>query len=384
MIFLRKSNNGEYLQQLQKRYIKTSAKDRKTILNEFIKTTGYDRQHAGKLLRGNYHYHVGLIKRPRKVVYTSSDAAVLEKVCDLLGWINSKRIQPQIGVAIDSLVMEGELICSNEQKQKLVKISPATIDRLLVKHNKRPKIKGHSYTKPGTLLKTQIPVRTFADWNEEGLGFFEIDLCGHDGGLAKGDFAWTLNFAEVKYQWTEQIAVFNKAQIHVFAGIKTIRGRLPFPLLGYDSDSGSEFINHQLYRYSIQEKITFTRGRPGKKNDNPYVEEKNDSVVRKWVGYGRFDTQAQVNTLNELYDVLRLYTNFFLPVMKLKERERVGSKVIKRYDRPKTPYQRILEAEDVTKEVKDRLRNQYKTLKVVKLKRQIDEILKRLKPTKIR
>lgn len=381
---MRKSNSSEYLQQLQKRYIKTSAKDRKIILNEFVQTTGYDRQHAGKLLRKNYCYHDGPIKRSGKVVYTSFDAAVLEKVCDLLGWINSKRVQSQIGIAVDSLVAEKELVCSQQQRQKLVKISPASIDRLLTKHNKRPRIKGHSYTKPGTLLKTQIPVRTFADWNEEGLGFFEIDLCGHDGGIAKGDFAWTLNFTEVKYQWTEQIAVFNKAQVYVFAGIKTIRGRLPFPLLGYDSDSGSEFINHQLYRYSIQEKITFTRGRPGKKNDNPFVEEKNDSVVRKWVGYGRFDTQAQVDSLNELYDVLRLYTNFFLPVQKLVRKERIGSKVKKFHDKAKTPYQRILEAEDVEKTIKDKLRKQYQTLNLVQLKRQIDEILKRLKPTKIR
>ncbi len=217
------------------------------------------------------------------------------------------------------------------------------------KYKKRPIGKGRSYTKPGTLLKTQIPIRTFADWTEDRVGFCEIDLCGHDGGLAKGDFAWTLNFAEVKVQWTEQVAVFNKAQKHVFAGIKTIRGRLPFPLLGYDSDSGSEFINHQLYRYSIQEKITFTRGRSGKKNDNAYVEEKNDSVVRRWVGYGRYNTQEQVDILNELYGVLRLYTNFFLPVMKLKEKERIGSKIIKRYDKPTTPYQRILQAKDVSK-----------------------------------
>lgn len=188
----------------------------------------------------------------------------------------------------------------------------------------------------------------------------------------------------MKVQWTEQVAVFNKAQIHVFKGIKTIRGRLPFPLLGYDSDSGSEFINHQLYRYSIQEKITFTRGRSGKKNDNAFVEEKNDSIVRRWVGYGRYDTQEQVVVLNELYEVLRLYTNFFLPVMKLKEKVRVTSKVIKRYDNPTTPYRRILRAKDVSKEVKDRLRKQYKTLSLVRLKKQIDEIINRLKPTKVR
>jgi len=381
---LRKSNTVGYLQQLQKRYHGSSWKERQMILNEFVKTTGYDRQHAGKLLRGKYRYVTKPIKRPRKRRYDLLDAIILTKVCDLLDWINSKRVKPEIGVAIDSLVLAGELICSLEQRKKLSKISPATIDRLLKKYKKRPFGKGRSYTKPGTLLKTQIPIRTFADWKENKVGFFEIDLCGHDGGIAKGDFAWTLNFVDVKVQWTEQVAVFNKAQKHVFAGIKTIRGRLPFPLLGYDSDSGSEFINNQLYRYSIQEKITFTRGRAGKKNDNAFVEEKNDSVVRRWVGYGRYDTQEQVDILNELYEALRLYANFFLPVMKLKEKVRIGSRVIRRYDNPTTPYQRILQAREVSKEVKNRLRNQYKTLNLVKLKRQIDEILKRLKPTKVR
>lgn len=381
---MRKSNTVGYLLQLQKRYHGSSWKERQMILNEFVKTTGYDRQHAGKLLRGKYRYVTKPIKRSRRRRYDLLDAIVLAKVCELLDWINSKRIQPQIGVAIDSLVKEGLLTDLPTLRKKLIKISPATIDRLLKKYKKRPVGKGRSYTKPGTLLKTQIPVRTFADWKENKVGFFEIDLCGHDGGIAKGDFAWTLNFADVKVQWTEQVAVFNKAQIHVFAGIKTIRGRLPFPLLGIDSDSGSEFINHQLYRYSIAEKITFTRGRSGKKNDNAFVEEKNDSVVRRWVGYGRYDTWEQVDILNELYGVLRLYTNFFLPVMKLKEKVRVGSKVIKRYDKPTTPYQRVLRAKDVSREMKDRLRTQYKTLNLVKLKKQIDEILKRLKPTKVR
>lgn len=373
-----------YLVQLQKRYATATKSERKIILFEFSKTSHHEKQYAGKLLRGNYQYTTKPIKRPRGTIYTIVDAIILAKVCDLLDWINAKRVQPQIGVAIDSLVEAGKLVCSKEQRKKLVRISPATIDRLLTKHHQRPQLKGRSYTKPGTLLKTQIPIRTFADWNENVVGFCEIDLCGHDGGVARGDFSWTLNFVEVKVQWTEQVAVFNKAQIHVFAGIKTIRKRLPFPLLGYDSDSGSEFINDQLYRYSLQEKITFTRGRAGKKNDNPYVEQKNDSIVRRWVGYGRYDTEEQVDILNELYETLRLYTNFFLPVMKLKEKVRVGSKVKKIHDKATTPYQRILQAKDVSKQVKDRLRKQYTTLNLVQLKNQIDEILKRLKPTKVR
>lgn len=201
-------------------------------------------------------------------------------------------MKPSLRLAVDQLIKADRITLSKEDRKRIIGVSPATIDRLFKKHKKRPKLKGRSYTKPGTLLKSQIPIRTFSEWNENKVGFEEVDLVAHDGGLSKGDFAHTLNWTDVKSCWGEQMAVINKAQVHVFAGIERIRGRLPFPLLGIDSDSGSEFINAHLYRYCVQEKITFTRGRPGKKNDNPYVEEKNDSIVRNWVGYGRFDTQA--------------------------------------------------------------------------------------------
>lgn len=373
-----------YIKQLSLRYKKAGRNEKRNVLDEFIKTTGYHRKSAIRILSGTYVYRTTPIKRPRKRRYDVVDAIVLEKVCTLFDWINSKRVQPQIAVAIDSLVLAGELVCSSAQREKLIGISPATIDRLLKTYKKRPSGKGRSYTKPGTLLKHQIPVRTFSEWTENKVGFCEIDLVGHEGGLAKGDFGFTLNFVEIKGCWTEQVAVRNKAHVHVFAGIQRVRARLPFALLGIDSDSGSEFINYHLQRYCTKEEITFTRGRAGKKNDNPYVEQKNDSIVRRWVGYGRYDTEEQIGILNELYEVLRLYLNFFIPVMKLKEKERIGSKVIKRYDKPKTPYQRIIEAEDVDEKVKERLKKQYKTLNLVQLKKQIDDILKRLKLTPIR
>lgn len=373
----------DYLSELRKRYKRVRKPERIIILDEFTKTAGYERQHAGKLLRGRYKYTARKIYRPHKV-YTKEDADILVSVWELLGWIASKRMKPQLKLAVDELIKAGRITLSQEDRKRFVGMSPATMDRLMKKYKKRPKLKGRSYTKPGTLLKSQIPIRTWDEWDENKVGFFEIDLAGHDGGIAKGDFAWTLNWTDVKVQWTEQAAVFNKAQVHVFAGIERIRARLPYPLLGLDSDSGSEFINAHLYRYCLTEHITFTRGRAGKKNDNPYVEEKNDSIVRNWVGYGRFDTQAQIDILNELYDSLRLYTNFFLPVMKLKKKIRIGSKIKKVHDKATTPYRRILRARDVSRKVKDKLKNQYKTLSLVDLKDQIDAVLKRLKPTPLR
>jgi len=373
----------KYLSQLKKRYKRANKPQRIIILDEFTKTLGYDRKHAGKLLRNRYQYATKVIHRAHRT-YTKEDADTLGEVWKLLGWIASKRMKPQLKLAVDELIKAGRITLSPEDRKRFIGMSPATMDRLMKRYKKRPKLKGRSYTKPGTLLKSQIPIRIFSEWSENRVGFFEIDLVGHDGSLVRGDFAWTLDWVEVKTQWTEQVAVFNKAQVHVFAGIERIRKRLPFPLLGLDSDSGAEFINAHLYRYCIEEHITFTRGRPGKKNDNPYVEEKNDSIVRNWVGYGRYDTQAQVDTLNELYEQLRLYTNFFLPVMKLKKKIRMGSKIKKVHDKAATPYRRILRARDVSKEIKDKLRVEYKTLSLVDLKDQIDAVLKRLKPTPLK
>ena len=281
MITIKTKPGKEYLRELKKRYQKSSKKEKIIILDEFTQTTGYHRKHAIDLLRGTYKPHKGALHRPHKV-YSKDDADILEKAYELLGFICSKRMKPSLTLAVDELIKAGKISVTREGRKRIIAVSPATIDRLFTKHKKRPKLKGRSYTKPGTLLKTQIPIRTFSEWNENKVGFEEIDLVGHDGGLAKGDFAWTLNFVDVKSCWTEQVAVFNKAQVHVFAGIKRVRTRLPFPLLGLDSDSGAEFINDQLYRYCIAEEITFTRGRPGKKNDNPYVEQKNDSIVRNW------------------------------------------------------------------------------------------------------
>jgi hypothetical protein len=239
-------------------------------------------------------------------------------------------------------------------------------------------LRGRSGTKPGTLLKKQIPIRTFAEWDEQRPGFAEIDLVGHDGGVAAGDYCQTLDLTDIATTWTETQAVRNKAQTWVFAALKEIRQNLPFSLLGIDSDNGSEFINKYLVEYCQKQKLSFTRSRPYRKNDNCFVEQKNYSVVRRAVGYQRYDTEAQLNLLNELYATLRLYTNFFQPTMKLKAKERVGSKVIKRYDRAQTPYQRVLAAVQVSEAEKQSLRAKYKTLNPAALKRKLMRLQERL------
>ena len=197
--------------------------------------------------------------------------------------------------------------------------------------------KGRSGTKPGSMLKRQIPIRTFAEWDDARPGFCEVDLVAHDGGSGTGEFCQTLDLTCVATGWTEPRALRNKAQRWVHEAIDEITRVLPFPLVGLDSDNGAEFINMHLYRYWTERGITFTRSRPYRKNDNCYVEQKNWPVVRQQVGYARYDTPEELEGLRELYRVLRLYVNFFQPQMKLVSKTRHGAKVTKRFDLARPP-----------------------------------------------
>ena len=257
------------------------------------------------------------------------------------------------------------------------------MDRIRASRRERGQ-RRNGFTKPGTLLKHQIPIRTFAEWDEAVPGFVEMDLVDHSGGSISGDFAHTLNVTDVRTGWTEMRAVPNKAQIHVFAALTVIRGRLPIPLKGIDSDNGAEFINNQLLRYCEQEQITFTRGRVGRKNDNPFVEQKNWSVVRRMVGYDRYATKRQVELLNHLYHANSLYHNFFLPVVKLQAKKRTGGRVQRVFDLPTTPFARLLASPHVSEADKRKLKTRYAKLNIVQLKSEIDELSDKLLTTCVR
>jgi hypothetical protein len=365
----------KYLSLLRTRYRKASKKEKSAILDEFVKTTGYHRKHATALLNGKRTHVQHSVRRPRRAVYGSEQARALLVLSDLFDGICSKRLRAAMDIELDRLYKTGFLQISPGCYQKLTQVSATTIDRLL--KGRRPQVrKSRGFTKPGTLLKHRIPIRTWADWTEDQPGFCEMDLVDHSGGiLVRGaDHAWTLCFTDVKTAWTECVAVPNKAQIHVFAAICRARERLPFPLLGVDSDNGSEFINDQLYRYCLQEEITFTRGRAGNKNDGAHAEQKNWSVVRRAVGYYRYDVPEQLDLLNRLYAVMHFYINFFLPVMKLISKSRVGSKVKKVYDEPRTPYARALESPHISEEQKALLRQTYEVLDLVYLRQQINTL----------
>lgn len=360
------------------------------LLDQFVEATGYNRCYARRLLR-NHGRQVRVsarvvvegdvrlrTKRKGKPVYGKEVAQALKKIWEWHDYIGSKRLAAALPEAVPRLVAFKELRVKKSVQRLLMQISPATIDRLLKPYREKHTLKGRATTKPGTLLKHQIPIRTFSDWDDARPGFLEMDLVGHDGGRAEGDYCFTLDLTDVETGWTELAAVPNKAQTWVFEALKALRKRLPFALLGLDSDNGSEFINHQLVRYCDSQHITFTRSRPYRKNDTCYVEQKNWSVVRRFVGYGRHDTPETCALLNELYRLLRDYINFFLPSMKLKKKIRDGAKVKKRYDTPQTPYQRVLASPHVPKAVKERLTRYYQTLNLAALHRQIRRVQKRL------
>ena len=362
----------KYLNLLRSRYRQASKKEKTAILDEYVKTTGQNRKYAIGVLKGKRRTGKHPIRRPRRAIYGDEEIQALLILSDLFDGICSKRLRAAIDIELPGLYESSALQVGPGCYHKLMRISPATMDRLL--SGRRPQLrKSRGFTKPGTLLKHQIPIRTWADWSEDRPGFCEMDLVDHSGGrnIPGADHAWTLSFTDIKTCWTECVGVRNKAQVHVFAAIKLARRRLPFPLLGVDSDNGSEFINDQLDRYCLQEQITFTRGRVGRRNDSAYVEQKNWSVVRRAVGYLRYDTPSQLVLLNRLYSVMHFYVNFFIPSAKLQSKMRIGSKVKKTYDKPQTPYDRTLLSPDVSDQDKELLRETYELLDLVELHQQI-------------
>ncbi len=297
--------------------------------------------------------------------------AALEQVWRAANCICGKRLVPGLPLFVEALERHGELQLDPQTRTLLLTLSPATADRLLKRARAGTKPHGLTTTKPGTLLKQAIPVRTFAQWDDAQPGFMEVDLVAHCGEATQGEYLNSLDMIDVKTRWVELYGLLNRSQATVSAAIVTCRHRLPYALLGLDSDNGAEFINHDLKRYCEQEHITFTRCQPYKKNDQAYVEQKNWTAVRQNVGYDRYEGPAACAALNALYEPLRLYLNFFQPVMVLVEKIRDGAKVTKRYDAAQTPYQRVLAAPDVPEEAKERLRQLYLTLNPAALLRQI-------------
>ncbi len=363
------------LRETLQRYRRSDRRAKTKILDEFVEATQFNRKYALQLLKGT------LMKRPpqlggrprgRPARYGPSVVVVLKRLWAMFGFMCGKRLACAIRVNLAVLEKFQELRgLSRATRERLLHISPATIDRLLAGEHKKLRLKGRSHTRAGSLRKSLIPLRTFGSEDQKAPGFVEVDLVAHDGGAASGQFLQTLTLTDVATGWTVVRAVRNKAQKWVFPALQFLVSLLPFPVKGLNADNGGEFINHNLYTWCQLHKVAFTRSRPYRKNDNPYVEQKNNAVVRTAVGYLRYDTQEQLRLLNQLYAQLQLLVNFFYPSMKLIEKVRVGARVYKRYDTPRTPYQRVLDSAHVPRAQKNKLHAQFQQLNPAAITRSV-------------
>ena len=359
------------------KYRKASKKTKMEILNYVCSATGLSRDRAARVLRGEKKPKAKPSSRRkpgRPRVYDFDVCQALKTIWATMFFACGKRLAEGMEDMLDALIRFGEIRCSDDIISKLRRMSASSIDRLLKKDKASLRLKGISTTKPGTLLKRDIPIRLGQQWDDAVPGYVEVDLVAHCGSSTAGEYINTLNVTDICTGWTEPVAVLNKAQRHVFAGLMAVQGRQPFPYLGIDSDNGSEFINHELKRYCDQEGICFTRSRPYTKNDGCHVEQKNWSLVRRHIGYGRYEGQAALALLNEYYELLRWYVNFFLPSSKLIEKQRTAAKVSKRYEKPQTPYKRVLADKHIPERVKDDLTQTFLTLNPAQLMRDMQRV----------
>jgi len=372
----------EYLAAMRRRYLRTKSRSEKAlILDEICATCGFHRKHAIRLMgrrkRGP--------KRPpeqrgRPSTYRGEELLKpLKKIWLAANLPCSKRLKAIIPLWLpgyESLVG----VLKPEVRKLLLSISASTIDRLMQHTRLEHTHRGRSVTKPGSLLRNKIPINT-GQWQEHRPGFIEADTVAHCGTSMAGEFALTLDCVDIATGWSEQRALWGKSDTAVVEQMRAIERALPFELLGFDSDNGSEFLNHRLFRHFVDRRqpVQFTRSRAYRKDDNAHVEQKNWTHVRQWLGYDRLDNPEVISALNELYEnEWRLFHNFYCPSVKLLSKERVGSKTIKRHDSPKTPYQRILESEHISDYQKTGLTMIWENTNPFTLRRAIETRLKKV------
>ncbi len=369
-----RNSKSEYLRAIWDRYQRAGRRYKTKILDEFCAVCGYTRKYAIGLLRrkpGRRRKKPGPARRYDVRVFEPLKALWLacEQLC-------SKRLKAALPLWLPFYEAEQGAL-EESVRRKLLRISAATIDRLLKKERARYRGKGLCGTRPGRRLKQQIPIRTDND-DVDRPGFLEADTVAHCGNSLAGDFIWSLTFTDIFCQWTENRAVWNKGAVGVLEQVKDMEAKLPFELLGFDVDNGSEFLTHHLWRYLLDRPrpVPLTRSRPYRKNDQAHVEQKNWTHVRQLLGYQRLEQPELVPWINELYRTWGLLHNCFHPNLKLLSKTRQGAKTIRKYGPPQTPYQRLIQSEHLTPEQKQKLHSQFQQLNPLRLKEQLEQQLK--------
>ena len=366
---------GEYVQVIYQRYRHAGRPEKRRILDEFCQVAGYHRKHAIRLLNSPAP---GAARPPRRRAATYSPAVIeaLRAIWEAAGYPWSLRLQALLPLWLPWARRRLRLRPAVERQ--LLAISPRQMDRRLAPHRRLLKKRLYGRTKPGTLLKHHIPLKTDR-WDVATPGFTEIDLVAHCGNLGDGEFVHSLNVTDIHTTWVETAAVLGKGHAAVQAALEELRQSMPFRLRGIDSDNGSEFINQHLWDYCQAQEIQFTRGRPYKKDDNAHIEQKNWTHVRKLLGYVRYDSPAAQAAIHALYRrELRLFQNLFLPSVKLIRKERVGSRIRRRYDVPRTPLERVLACPEIRPEVAAHLQRQRDGCDPFALARAIEQHLERI------
>ncbi len=349
------SARAELVRAVGERYRDGTRQERGRILDEFVAVTGYHRKHSIRLLNSAAGSASTSARRVRLAVYDEAVREALVVLWEASDRVCGKRLRPLLPLLVEALQRHGHLTLDGAVRAKVLAASAATIDRLLAGTRAATGAR-QARRRPASAVRRSIPVRTFADWHEPLPGFMEADLVSHGGENVAGSFVHTLTLTDIATGWTECVALAVRESSLIVEALKRLRVTMPFPLRGFDTDNGSEFINQLVLDYCTEAGIEFTRSRPYKKNDQAWVEQKNGSVVRRLVGYRRLEGLAAADALSRLYAASRLFVNFFQPSFKLAEKIRVGARVTKRYHAPETPCARLLQSASVPEGMKVQLR----------------------------
>lgn len=364
------------METLREKYFKAGKKEKGTILNEYCQNTKQERKYAIK--KFNYKIKNKETRKPRACFYDGNVIAILIKIWKIFDCPCGSRMEEVLSTETEKLRTLKEIICSDEIAEKLKKMKSATIDRRLNHEKEVLKLK-EKYRKKSSFLLSNIPVKTSVDFDRKIVGNEQVDFVESCGASASGEYVNNLSICDIFSSWWEGEAIMGKGQQRALAGLDNCRKRMPFGWKEFHPDNGTNLLNYAVYAYAEKERLKFSRSRPYHKNDNCFIEQKNSTHVRQVIGYLRYDTEEEMNCLNDLYrNELRLYKNFFQPVIKLENKEKVGGHIKRKYGRAKTPYRRLIESDQISEGEKEKLTAIYQSLNPAELKRNIDKKLKNL------